>query len=85
MRASQSSTKLWQTAHTIIGSNSNNPLLKLYTKFPDCHSAATAVNRFLANVFQSEDYVTTDLPNRSGADIYHSDCAWNFYVSAYCI
>jgi hypothetical protein len=55
-RSSKSTNSLWRTTHSILGTNSSDPLQTLFTQYSDCHTAANNVNDYLKTVFKTDNY-----------------------------
>lgn len=44
-------TDLWKAVHTIIGTNTSNPIMNLISQFENPNTAASIINNKLASVF----------------------------------
>ena len=77
-RSSSCSRFLWQTANTLSGAYSSNPIDHLFFNYTDSVSAADAINFSLCNVFHKEDIDFPTVINSTSND-------WHFNVDPQCV
>lgn len=63
------SKNLWKAVNTALGKNSTDPMMSLYSQYPDAESAASAINNALASVFLQSG----PLPDIPVTDVWNID------------